>query len=276
MLERAHIVQAVGELDDDYANVGDHGEQHLADVLGLVIFAVGKLDLVQLGDALDDVGHLLAETLFDLVGGDVGVFDGVVQEAGGDGGGIHLQLREHQGDLERMHDVGFAGRPLLPLVMLETELPGLADDFQVVAGAILVDLLEQAGELRVHLADDGRTGSGEVLRGTLRRGIRSTAGSGAGLRLARRQTMAADRRRSFSSMPVSVLLAPELVPSSAEGAALFRFPEAAGVFAIANYRRRSKTTRELYAGEAVSRWLGRAVERHRFRGGGLAELRADR
>ena len=183
MLERAHIVQAVGELDEDYANVGDHCEQHLADVLGLVILAVGKLDLVQLGDALDDVGHLLAEALLDLAGGDVGVFDGVVQEAGGDGGGIHLQLREHQGYLERMHDVGFAGSPLLPLVMLETELPSLADDFQVVAGAILVDLLEQAGELRVHLADNGRTRSGEVPCGALRRGSRGTAGRGAGLGL---------------------------------------------------------------------------------------------
>jgi hypothetical protein len=51
-------------------------------------------------------------------------------------------------------------------------------------------------------------------------------------------------------------LAAELVPSSAEGAALFRFPEAAGVFAIAHYRSHGKTTWELYAGEAVSRWFG--------------------
>src|ERR1039458_2063997 len=55
-----------------------------------------------------------------------------------------------------------------------------------------------------------------------------------------------------SSMPMSVLLAPELVPSSAEGTALSRFPEAAGGFAIANYRSHGKSTRELHAGEAVS------------------------
>ena len=66
VLERAHVVQAVGELDDDDANVGDHGEQHLADVLGLVVFAVGELDLVELGDAFDDVRDLLAEALGDL------------------------------------------------------------------------------------------------------------------------------------------------------------------------------------------------------------------
>ncbi len=66
VLERAHVVQAVGELDDDDADVGDHGQQHLADVFGLVVFAVGELDLVELGDAFDDVGDLLAEALGDL------------------------------------------------------------------------------------------------------------------------------------------------------------------------------------------------------------------
>jgi hypothetical protein len=96
VLEGAHVVEAVGELDDDDADVGDHGEEHLADVLGLVIFAVGELDFVELGDAFDDVGDLLAEALFDLFGGDVGVFDGVVEEAGGDGGGVHLELGEDE------------------------------------------------------------------------------------------------------------------------------------------------------------------------------------
>ena len=79
VLERAHVVEAVGELDDDDAHVGDHGEQHLADVLGLVVLAVGELDFVELGDAFDDVGDLLAEAAGNVGGGDVGVFDGVVQ-----------------------------------------------------------------------------------------------------------------------------------------------------------------------------------------------------
>ena len=41
----------------------DHGQQHLADVLRLAVFAVGELDFVDLGDALDDVRDLLAEML---------------------------------------------------------------------------------------------------------------------------------------------------------------------------------------------------------------------
>ena len=54
----AHVVQAVGELDEHNADVRNHGEQHLADVLCLMIFTVRKLDPVELGDTLDDVGDL--------------------------------------------------------------------------------------------------------------------------------------------------------------------------------------------------------------------------
>ena len=170
MLEGAHVVQAVGQLDDDDADVGDHGQQHLADVLGLVLLAVGKLDLVQLGDAFDDVRHLLAEALLDLFGGDIGVFDGIVQQAGGDGGGVHLQLRQHQRDLQRMARIGFAGGALLSLMLLQTEGPRLTDDLQIVSRPVLMDLREQASELGIHLADNLRAGAGKVLgRGLLRR-----------------------------------------------------------------------------------------------------------
>ena len=172
VLQSAHVVQAVGQLDDDDADVGDHGQQHLADVLGLVLLAVGKLDLVQLGDAFDDVRHLLAEALLDLFGGHIGVFDGVVQQAGGDGGGVHLQLRQHQRDLQRMARIGFAGGALLALMLLQTEGPRLTDDLQIVARPVLMDLREQAGELGIHLADGLRAGAGKVLgRGLLRRAV---------------------------------------------------------------------------------------------------------
>ena len=92
----------------------DHGQQHLADVFRLAVFAVGELDLVELGDALDDVRDLLAELFGDVFGGDVGVFHRVVQQAGRDRGRVHLQLGQHLGDFERMDDVRLAGGPQLP------------------------------------------------------------------------------------------------------------------------------------------------------------------
>ena len=57
--QRAHVVQPVGELDHQHAWVARHRDDHLADRLGLGGGAV--LDLVELGDAVDEVRDLLAE-----------------------------------------------------------------------------------------------------------------------------------------------------------------------------------------------------------------------
>ena len=65
-VERAHVVQPVGELDQDDAHVARHREQHLAEALGLRFLARGELDLVELGHAVDHVGHRLAERRLEL------------------------------------------------------------------------------------------------------------------------------------------------------------------------------------------------------------------
>ena len=143
VLQRAHVVQPVGQLDEHHAHIGDHGQQHLAHVFGLAVFAVGKLDLVDLGDALDDVRHLVAEVGRNLLVGGRRVFDRVVQQAGGDGGRVQLHLGQHLGHFERMNDVGLAGGAHLPLVMLDAELPRLADQGDVFIGAIGLDVAEQ-------------------------------------------------------------------------------------------------------------------------------------
>ena len=94
-LQGAHVVQAVGQLDEDDADVVHHGQHHLAHVLGLRLFRRGEVDLADLGDAFDDVRDLLAKLGLDLVDGDRGVFDRVVQQAGGDGRGVQLHLGQH-------------------------------------------------------------------------------------------------------------------------------------------------------------------------------------
>ena len=70
MLQRAHVVQAVGQLDEDDADVVHHGQHHLAQVFGLLLFARGEIDLADFGDAFDDVRDLLAEFLADVNNGD--------------------------------------------------------------------------------------------------------------------------------------------------------------------------------------------------------------
>ena len=82
--ERAHVVQAVGELDDDDADVLGHRQEHLAQVLDLRVFFRLVRDARQLGDAVDELRDLVAELLGDLLARDDRVFDDVVQQRGGD------------------------------------------------------------------------------------------------------------------------------------------------------------------------------------------------
>ena len=62
--QRAHVVEPVGELDDEHPDVARHRDDHLADGLGLRRVAV--LHLVELGHAVDQHRHLVAEVLAQL------------------------------------------------------------------------------------------------------------------------------------------------------------------------------------------------------------------
>ena len=104
--ERPHVVQPIGELDEDDADVVHHREQHLAEVLGLPLLARREGDRADLGDPLDDVGDLGAEELLDALDGRQGVLDDVVEQAGGDGDDVQLHVGQEVGDGERVDEVG--------------------------------------------------------------------------------------------------------------------------------------------------------------------------
>ncbi len=82
VLDRAHVVEAVGELDEDDARVLRHRHDHLAVVLDLGVLAARELDARQLRDAFDEPRDLVAE--LGLHVGDVRlrVLDDVVQQGG--------------------------------------------------------------------------------------------------------------------------------------------------------------------------------------------------
>ena len=146
MFERAHVVQAVGELDEDDADVVDHGQHHFTEVLGLRFLPGRKIDLADFRDALDDVGNLFAKLLADFNRGHRRVFDRVVEQAGGDGYGIHFHVGEDVAHFERVHEVGFAGGAGLPSVVLLREFVGFLDQVEVVVGTVLAQLPHQLAE----------------------------------------------------------------------------------------------------------------------------------
>ena len=66
----AHIVQPITEFDEHHTNVLRHREEHLADVLGVLLFGAHCRELAQLGDAINEDANLIAKALCDLGGGD--------------------------------------------------------------------------------------------------------------------------------------------------------------------------------------------------------------
>ena len=106
--ERAHVVHAVGELDHDDAYVAHHRQQHLAEALRLRFLAVLELDLIELADAVDELGDDLTEDRGDLGFGGRRVLDHVVQDGCDQRVGIQPQVREDVGHRDRVRDVRFA------------------------------------------------------------------------------------------------------------------------------------------------------------------------
>ena len=66
VLERAHVVQAVGELDQQDADILGHGEQQLAQIFGLGGFLGDQVEARDLGQPVDQRGDLVAEFFLDL------------------------------------------------------------------------------------------------------------------------------------------------------------------------------------------------------------------
>src|SRR5206468_7938312 len=107
--ERAHVVETVAELDDHDAQVVRHREEHLSDVLRLMLVARLSGEPRELRDAFDEPTDLVAEILSDVLGGLRGVFRYVVEERGGDRRRIHAELGDEQRYRRGMGDVRLAG-----------------------------------------------------------------------------------------------------------------------------------------------------------------------
>ncbi len=116
--QRAHVVQAVGELDQDHADVAGHRHGHLLEVFGLR-FGLGlEVHLGQLADPVDQFCNGFAELRDQCVLGNAGVFDDVMQHRGHQALMVHVHVGEDVGYRERMGDVGFTAAPALTVVGL--------------------------------------------------------------------------------------------------------------------------------------------------------------
>jgi hypothetical protein len=144
-VHRAHVVEAVGELDDDDADILGHGEEHLAQVLGVggVHGGGAELDGLELGGAVDEAGDLGVEAVGELGGGDAAILLDIVEEGGGDGVGVELEGCDGLGGVEGVDDVGLAGLAELAVVLFGGEEEGALDEVDAFFRQVLAHLREQ-------------------------------------------------------------------------------------------------------------------------------------
>src|SRR4051794_12881348 len=149
-LDRAHVVQAIRELDEDHADVRGHRDHHLAVVLGLAIVAALERDAGELRDAVDQVRDLLAELVAHLDERRARVLDGVVQERGAQRRGVEPHPGADLRDADRVHDEVLARLAALVGVPLtgeqERALDQLAIDVRLRVASVLLDHGEQIAE----------------------------------------------------------------------------------------------------------------------------------
>ncbi len=141
--ERAHVVQPVGELDEDDAHVARHREQHLPEVLGLRVLQGRELDAVDLGDAVDQLGHGFAELPRDFGFGGRGVLDHVVQQRRHQRLRVEVPFGEHLRHRERVRDVRLAALAVLARMRRARDAVGLLDLLDV----LRLEVAEDCGQL---------------------------------------------------------------------------------------------------------------------------------
>ena len=101
-MKRAHVVQTVSELDEQDAHVLGDGDQQLAQVFSLLRLLGDEVEALKLGQPLDQLAHLGAEQLVDLLTGSRRVLDRIVQERDRDRRLIEMHVGEDRRHLERV------------------------------------------------------------------------------------------------------------------------------------------------------------------------------
>ena len=160
--ECSHVVQPVGQLDDENADVARHGDHHLANRLSRACFAV--FHLVEFRHAIDKMPYFLAEVLGQLLQRVRGVLDSVVQQCGDDRRRRHAEIGENAGNSQWVGDVGLATAPRLPLVEFRSGLEGPPDDSGVTLRVELVDRLDERVEIGSEVEFDRRSPADRITR----------------------------------------------------------------------------------------------------------------
>ena len=142
-MQRAHIVQPVGQLDEQHADVVGHRQQELAQIFGRAFILGLRFDFRQLGDAIDEPPDRGAKFRDNLFLRRQRVFDRVMQDRGRNRLIVQVQIGQNPRDFDGMTEIGIARCPQLAPVHLHRKNIGTIEQRLVRVGIIGFDPLNQ-------------------------------------------------------------------------------------------------------------------------------------
>ena len=148
-LEGTGIVQSVSQLDEDNADILRHGEEHLAQVLELLLL-LGVAQHAQSGYAVHQLRDRRAEFVFDLLVAELGVLNAVMQQRCTNGIRIQPHLHNDLGDSDRMNDIRLTVAALLSLMCLGRTFVCRANLLDIRLRVLFLYAFDQKIQFRLH------------------------------------------------------------------------------------------------------------------------------
>ena len=136
--ERAHVVQAVRQLDQHDPDIPGHGQDHFPEGFSLGFLPVGEVQFVQLGNAVHKVRNLITELCTECFEGDAfAVFNGIMKKPRSNRRGIDHQFSQNGCHQAGVGEISLTGLAELAFMGLFGKLPGFFHELIAIAGVIL-------------------------------------------------------------------------------------------------------------------------------------------
>ena len=146
ILKGPHVVKAVRQFHQDHADVIDDGQNHLAEVLGLLFLRTGKVNPANLGHALHDAGDLRPEVLLQLVDRNRRVFHDVVEHPRRQTNNIQPHVRQEVDHFQEVGKVRLSRKTLLRLMLRGGKFVRAPQQPQILTGTIRLNLRDDVFE----------------------------------------------------------------------------------------------------------------------------------
>ena len=145
VVDGPQIVEPVGELDDENADVLAHRQEHPAQVLRLPLLFAFELQGSQFGDTLDEQRHFFPEVVLHIFFSIGSIFDDIVQQTAHDGHLVHAEFCQDLRHRDGMDQIRLAGLSELPFMHLFGHIKSLPDAFHIVERIELLESFQEFG-----------------------------------------------------------------------------------------------------------------------------------